>query len=439
MFVSVSVFATNLTERNVYGILSENFTGATETNGRSEDNIRKYCGSTYGEWKAAAAVEISSAPTVAKEGKNYWEIVLEKWDRVATEHPNDYWTAVAFYFVGSDNTTERPKNVNHFKYLDFWVKPKTGDITKVLVGMTTINSADSCVSLGSLGVTNNDTWQRVTVDITTLPNINLTNIKNCLTIKGNNSLSGNTAFYIDNVVLRTNNSSASFKATLKKVETEPWAPENPTQLTWDEEAISFARKNEGVSPWWPCGQYIELDMDMYSYSWTVRVYSNNGASGRGGMYATVGSKDYTVPMCWRAYNGTLIDQPGNDTYLIAEVEKEDENGNKYRALYDDGKSAVDPNYYPWFHMKDIADIENPNNYDSLESGSITVWKSSLGYHGFSTKDQWDGFYAFMERVTDEWYRPSVEKKPKLYFGGRFGDAGGGVTYTGNIVIELNYE
>ena len=120
MFVSVSAFASNLTERNVYGILSENFTGAEFTNGRSEDNINKWCGSSYGDWNAAAAVEISSYTANAKEGKKYWEIVLEKWDSVAEYFPDNYGTCVAFYFIGSDNTTARSKNVNHFKYLDFW-------------------------------------------------------------------------------------------------------------------------------------------------------------------------------------------------------------------------------------------------------------------------------------------------------------------------------
>ncbi len=427
MLVSVSAFASNLTERDVYGLLSDNYTGAVDRIGESEDNVRWWLGSSYatngGSYdvaRAVAKVEISTAPANAKEGKNYWEFIMEKWDSVQTDFPTNYWTAIVLCSVASNNSSPSPKNLSRFKYLDFWIKPKTGDITKVFIGMT--DSADRCVSLGSLGVKNSDTWQHVVLDITTLPNINLANIKNFLVMKTeNNTLSGNTSYYMDNVVLRTDSSSASFKATLKKIESEQWAPENPTQITWDDEAISAARNRGDASLWWTSGQYIELDMDVYSYAWTVRVYSNNGASGRAGMYATVGGKDYTVPMCWRAYNGTLTEGPNGDTYVIEETAD--------HALYDHG---IGPTYFPWMYMSDIADVDldKPKDVDY-----ITVWDSSLGYHGFSSANPWEGFYEF-KTISG---KPTVEKKPKLYFGGKFGDAGGGVTYTGNIVIQLNQE
>lgn len=414
MFVSVSVFATNLTERNVYGILSENFTGAVYTNGQSQDNIRHWVGSSYGDWKAVAAVEISSAPANAKEGKKYWEFLMEKWSSVDTDFPTNYSAAIAFYFVGSDNSTARPKDLSHFKYLDFWVKPKTGDITKVFVGMT--DSADRCVSLGSLGVTNSNTWQHVVLNITTLPNINLANIKNCLIMKAeNNTLSGNTAFFVDNVVLRTDSASASFNATLKKVEAMQNVPANPTQITW-KDSVFISRD------WQSCGQYVELDMDMYSWKWTVRVYTNNGGEGRGGMYATLGGKDYIIPMCWRAYSGELGIEPGKDSYIIKQSTASHHN------LYDGLKSnGVDEGYYTWFYMKDQADIDfnNPSDTDY-----ITVWDSSLGgYHG-EVNSVGNGYYDFVGKV---------EKKPKIYFGGGFANSAGGITYVGNVVIELNYE
>ena len=67
MFGSVSAFASNLTERNVYGLVSDNFTGALETSGQSTDNICFYM------WAAGGAPEYKHIVDAdgAKEGKTY--------------------------------------------------------------------------------------------------------------------------------------------------------------------------------------------------------------------------------------------------------------------------------------------------------------------------------------------------------------------------------
>ncbi len=442
MFVSVSVFASNLTERNVYGILTDNYTGATFYNSLSQDNIGVWAGSSYGAWRAVSAVHVTSAPANAKEGMNYWEIVMDnKWNSVtpeSPEFPQYYWTSVTFPFVTAASTDkgydEQSTDISHFKYLDFWVKPVRGDVDVVLVGIKDY-LGENCVSLGSLGVSkNNNNWQHVVLDLTTLSGANLHRVYSSFLMKTeNNQLTQNTVFYVDNVVLRTDSSSASFNVTLKKNEYEQWPgiPENPTQITWDDESVFAGRKWE---PWVACGQYVELDMDTYASQWTVRLYTNNGAPEgnlkRNGMYATAKGKDYIVPLCWRAYNGTLTNQSG-DTYIIGQ----DSDYN----LYDSGSGNTE--YFPWFYVKDFTDVDfnNPEDVDY-----ITVWDSSLGYHGASEGFH-KGYYGFMKKngQYDEHgnpiYVPTVEKKPKVYLGGGFANAAGGVTYVGNIVFELNYE
>lgn len=436
MFLSVSVFASDLlTERNVYGLLSENYTGATMYNSESEDNLGFWVGSALGEWNAVAAVQVSSAPAFALEGNTYWEIVFDRWDNTT----ENYWASVAFPFVdspstwpdktGFHNVEVEATDISHFKYLDFWVKPKTGDITKVLVGIS--DGADRCVTFGSLHITNEQVWQRVHLDITNL-SANLSAVKKPFLLVANSQLDQNTSFFVDNVVLNTGSPSASFKATLKNIESMQNIPANPNgNIIWKQTAFRNAQW-----PWQSACQYVELDMDMCSPAWTVRVYTNNGASGRNGMYATVGGKDYVVPMCWRAYNGELGTQSGKPSYFIKQSTAAHSN------LYDGrATNGVDTGYYTWFYIKDQEDIDFN---DAGDLDYITVWDSSLGYHG-EVNAVGKGFYAFTKE-TGEFDNegnpitvPTVEKKPRIYFGGGFGNAAGGCTYVGNIVIDLNYE
>jgi len=416
--VSGSAFASNLTERNVYGILSENFTGAIQESGYNVDNIRYYTWSEGGYTAPSCEYDVFAG---AKEGKKYLDCTIPKGGVGGTGG----WGGFCYQFVPSNNGANNAyklENINHFRYLDFWIKPINGDLAHVQFGVTDV-SGDKTKTLSQFGYTNitEGEWMHCVIDLTTL-GADLTQIKNPFLVLGNN-LSVQTNFYLDNIVLRTNNSSASFNATLKKIEDMQNVPENPTQISWKSSVFT----SRG---WKSCGQYLELDMDMYSWAWTVRMYTDNGGKGRGGMWAQGDYREYVIPMCWRAYNGKLVNEVGTnadtklnkDTYLIAQAGAPDYN------LYDYGKSPNgDPNYYPWMYFKDIADVDlnKPSDVDY-----ITVWDSSLGgYHGFSSENPWEGFYSF----------DTVEKKPRIYFGGGFDDAAGDINYNGNIVVELNYE
>lgn len=417
MFVSVSAFAVDselLATRNVYGILSENFCGALQETGYEVDNIRYYTWAQDGYTAPTCNYEEFSG---AKEGKKYLDCTIPKGGTGGTGG----WGGFCYQFVPSSNGNDqafRQENLTRYKYLDFWIKPISGDIANVKFGITDY-LGDKAKTLSEWGYSNVPTgqWFHCTLDLTTLSNVQLNRVKNPFLVLGNN-LSSQTKFYIDNIVLRTADASATFSATLKNIEDfGVTLPDNPTQIEWIERSVFH-------NSWQASYSYLELDMDMYSSAWSVRMYTDNGGKGRGGMWAQGDFKEYVIHMCWRAYNGTLVNNVGlgKDTYLIAQSTGE------YHNLYDYGKSPnEDPNYYPWLYFKDIADVDlnKPSDVDY-----ITVWDSSLGgYHGFSAENVGEGFYPFN----------TVEKKPKIYFGGNFDEAAGGITYTANIVVELNYE
>ena len=415
MFVSVSAFAVDsqlLATRNVYSILSENFSGAMQETGYEVDNIRYYTWAQGGYTAPTCKYEEFSG---AIEGKKYLDCTIPKGGAGGTGSYGGF----CYQFVPSSNGNDqafREEDLTRYKYLDFWIKPISGDIANLKFGITDY-LGDKTKTLSEWGYSNVPTgeWFHCTLDLTTLSNVRLNRVKNPFLVLGNN-LSSQTKFYIDNIVLRTDESSAAFNISLKNIEDYGISlPENPTQIKWIENSVFH-------NAWKASYSYVELDMDMYSYKWTVRMYTNNGGTERGGLYARLGSKDYVIPMCWRAYNGTLVNEvgTGNDTYLIAQSTASHHN------LYDGGVNSTDEGYYTWFYMKDIADVDlnKPGDVDY-----ITVWDSSLGgYHG-EVNAVGKGYYSF----------DTVEKKPKVYFGGGFDSAAGGITYTANVVIELNYE
>ena len=428
MFGSVSVFASNLTERNVYGVLSENFTGALQETGHDVDNVRFNC---WADWEHGAAGEPTSklkTDGTAKEGKSFVRITaLQK-----GSGGGGGWSGCSYTFVQSDNETANENvDISHFKYLDFWIRKVEGNINELQVGVTA-GGQDKVLSLSNAnvdggtgnGVNNNSTnWQHVVIDITALSSA-LSSTKNPFLVLCNN-LTVKTIFDVDNIVLRTDSSSADFKITLKKVEDMQGAPENPTQITWLDSVFQDS--------WQAACQYIEIDPDKCSYAWTIRMYTNNNAKGRNGLWASSGGKDYVIPMCFRVYNGRLynfIESPvGDASFLIGQSKVYPYN------LYDRGVNPdSDPGVYTWLWMKEYKDIDF-NDPEDVES--ITVFDSTRGYHeaypfhwvNGSNSGDTDGFKMF----------DKVDKKLRVYFGAGFDSAAGGLDYTANIVINVNYE
>lgn len=419
VFGSVSVFASNLTERNVYGILSDNFTGAMQTTGQDIDNICFYTWAATNVCPKNSTQTYASSGVEAKEGKNFIKYLCRQ-KGSSTDDPGS-WSGFGYAFVGSDNVKKISVNVSRFKYLDFWIKAEDGNIGELKVGMEQYNGTKALVSMSDYVDSSNTTdWQHVVINITNL-NLDLTAIALPFEVICDD-LTKYTTFYIDNLVLRTGESSANFNVTLKKVDDMYGAPENPTEISW----LSY-------SGWQAAAQYIEINADKYSYAWTVRMYVKNNGSGRNGLWAPGNDgNDYVIPMCFRVYNGYLknvIESPiGEQSYLIGQSNGEGHN------LYDRGVNPnSDPGFYPWLWMKEYSDIDFTKQSDIDD---ITVWDSSKGYHAalpfFIDGDPnrpSDGFAEFT----------GVNKILRVYLGAGFGGAAGGIDYTATVVVDVNYE
>lgn len=405
MFVSGVAFASNLTERNIYGILSDNFSGALQERGQSTDNIRL---NVWAESASPSPTLMENDPT-GKEGWTYMKFTCLK--KGETGVGAGGWSGISYCFVGSDNKTARSTDISHFRYLDFWIRLEHGSLTQLKVGITSVGQ-DCTMSMSNYVTNTEGTWQHVVVDLNTL-GANLTSVTNAFLILCND-LTVDTTFSVDNIVLRTaDSSSANFNITLKNIETMQNIPSNPNgNIIWKQSVFH--------NDWQAACQYIELDMDKYSCAWTVRIYTNNGGTGRGGMWAQGTEKEYVIPMCWRATVKELKNEPGKESYIIAQSTAAHHN------LYDAGLSQnVDEGYYTWFYMKDSADL---NFNDAGDLDYITVWDSSLGFHG-EVNAVGEGYYDFQ----------SINRKPRIYFGGGFNEAAGGITYVGNVVLEYNLE
>lgn len=413
MFSSVSVFASNLTERNVYGLLSENFTGAMQECGYSIDNIMFL---TWSEWSPennAPKSELKT-DTTAKEGKSYLRVTA------LSKTSAGSWSGCGYGFIDSSKQ-DNPQSINHFKYLDFWIRKVEGNLSQLKVGVK--DTANKVVSLSGKVDNSSTQWQHVVIDITSLG----ANLQNTLIpfLVICDDLTAKTVFDLDNIVLRTDSSAANFNIILKKVEDMQGVPDNPTQITWLDSVFH--------NSWQAAGQYVEINADKYSYAWTVRIWLNNGSATRNGMWAQGTDKEYVIPMACRVYNGKLynfIESPiGDASYLIGQ------SAASHHNLYDRGVNPnSDPGYYPWLWLKEYREIDFTKQEDV---DSITIWDSARGYHAAYPFD-WtsggqsghsDGFVDFT----------GVDKTLRIYFGGDFNSAAGGITYTANVVIDLNYE
>lgn len=423
VLIPVSAFAvgsTFLATRNVYGILSENFTGAVQNSGYETDNILLYKWSGGNGGKDCQTQNVSDG--TALEGNTFV--------RFTCDPVGSGWSGGGYTFIDS---SKNPKtdDISRFRYLDFWIRKKEGNINQLQIGVGGdaaggnffVSLANANVDGGTgNGVNNNSTeWQHVVIDIKSFSNADLTLAQYSFLFSCNVSVT--TIFDIDNVVLRTDSLSADFNITLKKVEDMEGAPNNPTQITWT-----------NYNGWQAAAQYVEIDADKYGCGWTLRLYTNNGASSREGLWAQGTDKEYTIPMCYRVCNGRLynfIESPmGNASYLIGQSAAEGNN------LYDRGVNPnSDPGFYPWVWLREYTDLDltKQENIDA-----ITVWDSRRGYHiampfnidGDPNKPS-DGFESNLAT--------KVDKTLRVYFGGGFGGAAGGITYTSNVVFELNYE
>ncbi|MDD2524561.1 MAG: hypothetical protein PHT81_06935, partial [Endomicrobiaceae bacterium] len=240
------------------------------------------------------------------------------------------------------------------------------------------------------------TWQKCTINLNSLSSVNLTNIKNPFLF---NTTFATATFDLDSIVLKRS-TIGEFDATIKNIS------DNLTvsSVTWN---VSAFRQN-----WIAAEQYVELNLDIFeSDNWSVKIYTDNGDVDKNGLVDTTDGTR-VLQMCWRI-SKNLLPNSGGDTIQIAK------SGAPNYALYDIGKSATDPSYYPWFYMTDSAEIV---------SGDGNVAWSYKGFHAAT-----DGSYWGMSDISKEGIYP------KVYLGADCADALGRLTYSTNIKFVLTYE
>ena len=78
------------------------------------------------------------------------------------------------------------------------------------------------------------------------------------------------------------------------------------------------------------------------------------------------------------------------------------------------------------------------------SDTFTIWDSRKGFHvaypfHWRAYDEEAGVWKEGDSDGFEDLSTKIDKTLRVYFGGGFGGAAGGITYTSNVVFELNYE
>lgn len=380
-----SAFADNLTDKYVYSLFNENFNGATQQAGTVNDNI-KFNVWANGDSIPTADIISDTTTASAKEGNKYYSC-----SAVGSTASGAY-SGFCYTFITGAAETEIRRDISAFSTLEFYIRPKTGDVSNILVGIT--DSVDRTVSLSSLGVNNSShTWQKCTVNLTSLPSVNLTNVKNTFLVITSKQTA---TFDLDSIVLKRS-SSGAFDASLKNISDNLAA----SSITWTNAVL-------GTS-WTAADQYIELSLDkLETDTWNVKIYTNNGADSKNGL-VNISDETKVLPVCWRISKNTLPNSDG-DTLQIAQ------SGAPNYALYDSGKSATDPDYYPWFYIVDATESV---------SGDYNIAWSYKGFHAAKDENYW----GMMDMSKDGIY-------PKIYLGADFTTAVGSSTYRANIKVEL---
>lgn len=377
MLASSSVFAVNI-GRNVYGVLTETYSGVSIDNSSAGADYAKVYGSAG-----------------------------EKTDRVEGTKSNSvgaqYWFGVTFYSAQNMSAYSGGRLYFSAKVPTSVDVNDTGNVFKVSDGEDKVVYFNSTsivnVADNSKGIKADNTWHTYYIPLSAFTGLNFSNIT-YLFIVG--SPINNNTLLIDNVYWTKSSSGGSFSATIKNVSNNNTA----SSVTW---AASSFRNG-----WQAAQQYIELDFDRISTNWSVIVLADNGNKTRNGLYCVDGNgTERVLQMAWRVSGDTLPNSSG-DTLQIAE------SGAPRYGLYDSGKNPEDPWWYPWIYIKEKRETD-------IDSAYVTVWNLS-GIHTYAgTNDAWDSLANFYER------------KPKLYFAANCADAVGGLSYTGKIAICLCYE
>lgn len=388
-FVTSPLFAVNI-GRNVYGIYTETYNGVVYNNSSTGDGVEMWGSSTKSE---TTKIEGSVSVSV---GSAYWIGI-----HFYTNQDMSFYTGGRLYFSAKVPATVVLTNSDNKIGITDSVSEK--DLRFDNTNIKLINSSGTVVSTG---ITNDNAWHTYYAD---LSSFNLSNYTIVYPFIIGTAQNNNTVF-IDNIYWKKN-TAGTFDVTVKNVSDNLVA----STITW----TNSGTDNVFGKDWEVAKQYIELDLDLASPTWSVKIYTVGGSSvTTNGLFATTDSSK-VLPMCWRVNDLLLpVATPNVKTSTITESSYKGEDGKKC-YLYDGGAVASDPGnegFWCWFHLTDVLDTK---------SGDYVVVWDTRGFHGAENEGSFYGIAA--------------EKKPKIYLGANFTSALYGLTYRANIVIELSYE
>lgn len=420
-FVICSTYAGNI-GRSVYSVYSESLTGVNfDTHTYCDDSVKMWPDGpgAHPEWGGVGGVMSISSMTTGgvEEGVVYTRCYF----------PTNSGCWLSLCFVDSSGQSQAKDMSAYYNgTLKFLVRVnKSVDWNNLFIGLTLngVSFKRFLANLSGFDTSKIGQWQEVSMVLneSTESMITSENLKtaSCLfSISSNDGIS-DSDFSLDFDYVRwvKSGTTGDYSVKLKKISDGSIVSTN--NITW-----SSSKFQQG---WQVADQFLEIDYDRDSSTrnWNVKIYTDNGNGLRNGLYATKNGKDYVMTMCWRASENALpyTDYNGAHTLQIAQGHNSTDD---YDYLYDSGSSSTV--YAPWLYMQDFATLSTATDKDKDYSTVMGYKKGgNSGYHGYS------GDYDNVNR--NGYYSGS---KVNLYLGANC-DVGGGLKYTGNIVVALEYE
>lgn len=413
-----SLLASNV-GRHVYGLVSEMYNGAHFDNFSQEDAMSL---DTWSGQGVATFKNSDENTTNIIEGNNCNTIVINR---------TSGWEVFVFRpaYMNASNTA--PKNMSSYYggAVKFLVRSSFSSFltAKVGVQLNTSSTGHKVKTLSQLGFVADGNWHEISIplnsDFGISSDSDLSSVIGLFTFQPMSLITGH-SIDIDNVRW-VKPGTGIFNATLKNIDDDSDA----TKITWDPQSVFKQR-------WTVANQYLELDLDMdMTPNWTLKIYTNNGSVNKKGLVDT-SSGTSVLPMCWRILKRKMpydyYDWGGQRQQATFDIGEDlyEENGEIKGRLYDSGIANPEPTYNTWFYFLDYSD---KNNFGQNEEDYVTCWKLK-GFHSAAGADNYWGMYDGADDTV-----MTEGRYPKIYFGADFEKAGGGLSYSSLIRLELNYE
>lgn len=418
MLVSVSVvFAAN-NERNVYSVYSDNFNGShPDAPAEDSDSV------TFMLWSNQSMTGATMADTPI-EGMFYSKLTC------GTPDPDSgIWSYGGGGYMSTNSSEYIDMSAYYGGVLKFCVRSSDSNMTNLRVGVK-VAGIEIMVPLSELGFTANGSWQELTFALSsdisediTAANLGQTNSLFIFNMPDTKYTVGE-SIHFDNIRWVKQAAGASFSVERKKVSDNTPAGSSK---------ISFSSSSYAQQSWVVADQYLEMDIDgeMTSNNWTIRVFSNND---KPGLY----NGDDVLGTAWKVSCSTLpyvyeetVEEVQRQNKNTLEIGENKNDSGELLGLYDKGKVEFLHDdgvkwLYPWFFVK--------ANNDSSEESIIL---KNAGCHTFENTQE-DGHGGY---ITIHFYDPLssfYERKPKLYFACNTKNAKA-AKYTASFVIKLSYE